>query len=57
MSQIYLISGGTRSGKSKFAEKLAKNFKEITYVALSEKRSEDSNWQHRINLRKEKVML
>ena len=54
MSQIYLISGGTRSGKSKFAEKLAKNFKEITYVALSEKRNDDCNWQHRVNLHRKR---
>ncbi len=48
MAEIYLISGGTRSGKSKFAEKLAKNYNKITYIALSQKRNNDLEWQNRI---------
>ena len=49
MAEIFLISGGTRSGKSKFAEKLAKNYNEITYIALSQQRNNDLEWQNRIN--------
>ncbi len=54
MSKIYFISGGTRSGKSKFAEKIAKNFKEITYVALSEKQNNDIEWQRRVERHKKR---
>ena len=37
LSQIILITGGTKSGKSEFAEYLAKEEKKLSYVALSEK--------------------
>ena len=48
MSYIILISGGIKSGKSEFAEYLAKNENNITYVALSESRPNDKNWQKKI---------
>ncbi len=48
ISKIYLVSGGRKSGKSKFAEKLAKSFNKVTYVALSESRVDDIDWQSRI---------
>ena len=48
MNNIILISGGTKSGKSEFAEKLAKKCLNVTYIALSEHRPNDSNWQKRI---------
>jgi len=35
-SHIVLITGGTKSGKSEFAEHLAKEVKKLSYVALSE---------------------
>tara|TARA_Y100001978_G_C23605073_1_gene390721 strand:+ start:332 stop:853 length:522 start_codon:yes stop_codon:yes gene_type:complete len=52
MSEIFLISGGRKSGKSKFAEKIASKFKKVTYVALSETRENDTDWQNRIELHK-----
>ena len=47
-SKIIFITGGTKSGKSEFAEYLGKKFKKITYIALSEPRTDDSNWQKKI---------
>ena len=47
-SNIIFITGGTKSGKSEFAEYLGKKIKEITYIALSESRPEDINWQKKI---------
>ena len=34
-SYIIFITGGTKSGKSEFAEHLAKELKKLSYVALS----------------------
>ena len=45
ISKIIFITGGTKSGKSEFAEYLGRKFKKITYIALSETRTEDINWQ------------
>ena len=50
LSHIIFISGGTKSGKSEFAEHLAKETKKLTYVALSENNNEDDEWQIKINL-------
>ncbi len=47
-SNIIFITGGTKSGKSEFAEYLGGNVKKITYIALSEERPEDDNWQKKI---------
>ena len=52
LSQIIFITGGTKSGKSEFAEYLAKEVKKISYVALSEKNIDDKEWQEKINLHK-----
>ena len=52
MSYIILVSGGIKSGKSEFAEYLASNEKDVTYVALSESRTNDKNWQKKINIHK-----
>ncbi len=49
-SHIILITGGTKSGKSEFAEHLAKELKKLTYIALSENNLEDKEWQDKINL-------
>ena len=48
ISKIIFITGGTKSGKSEFAEYLGKKLKKITYIALSEPRTEDINWQKKI---------
>tara|TARA_A100000164_G_C21562827_1_gene610316 strand:+ start:57 stop:605 length:549 start_codon:yes stop_codon:yes gene_type:complete len=47
-SKIIFITGGTKSGKSEYAEYLGRKIKKITYIALSEDRKEDTNWQKKI---------
>ena len=47
-SNIIFITGGTKSGKSEFAEYLGRKIKKITYIALSDSRPEDLNWQKKI---------
>ncbi len=49
-SDIIFITGGTKSGKSEFAEHLAKKIKNLSYIALSENDKEDKDWQEKINL-------
>ena len=46
--RIILITGATKSGKSEFAEYIAKQSKNITYIALSEKREHDEDWKERV---------
>ncbi len=46
---IIFITGGTKSGKSEFAEYLGKKYKKITYIALCGSRPEDTNWQIKID--------
>ena len=53
-SKIIFITGGTKSGKSEFAEHLAKNIRQITYIALSQKRSEDEKWQQKISIHRKR---
>ncbi len=53
-SHIIFITGGTKSGKSEFAEHLAKQKKNFTYVALSENNSRDKGWQRKINIHKKR---
>ena len=48
ISKIIFITGGTKSGKSEFAEYLGRKFEKLTYIALSESRTEDINWQKKI---------
>jgi len=50
LSNIIFITGGTKSGKSEFAEHLAKEVKELSYVALSKNDPDDKEWQEKINL-------
>ena len=53
-SYIVFITGGTKSGKSEFAEHLAKQIKKISYVALSENNLDDKEWQDKINLNRKR---
>ena len=53
-SHIIFITGGTKSGKSEFAEHLAKQVKNLAYVALSENNTDDKEWQEKINLHKKR---
>jgi len=48
LSKIIFITGGTKSGKSEFAEYLGRKIKKITYIALSESRPDDLLWQKKI---------
>ena len=48
LSGIIFITGGTKSGKSEFAEYLGRKVEKITYIALSESKKEDINWQKKI---------
>ena len=48
LSNIIFITGGTKSGKSEFAEFLGRKLKKITYIALSDSRPHDINWQKKI---------
>jgi len=50
MSHIILVSGGVKSGKSEFAEYLARKEKDVTYIALSENRPKDELWNEKIKI-------
>ena len=54
LSHIIFITGGTKSGKSEFAEHLAKKANKLSYVALSENNINDKEWQEKINLHKKR---
>ena len=54
ISNIIFITGGTKSGKSEFAEYLAKKVKKLSYVALSENNNDDKEWQEKINLHRKR---
>ncbi|ABM72151.1 putative cobinamide kinase [Prochlorococcus marinus str. MIT 9515] len=47
-AKVIFITGGTKSGKSEFAEYLGRKLPKITYIALSESRPDDLNWQKKI---------
>ena len=47
-SQIIFITGGTKSGKSEFAEHLAKEVKKLSYVALSENNFDDKTGRKKL---------
>ena len=54
LSHIIFITGGTKSGKSEFAEHLAIGIKKLSYVALSENNLDDKEWQDKINLHRKR---
>ena len=49
-SKIIFITGGTKSGKSEFAEHIARGISNITYIALSEIKTNDYHWENKISL-------
>ena len=53
-SYIVFITGGTKSGKSEFAENLAKEVNNLSYVALSENNLHDKEWQDKVNLHRKR---
>ena len=54
LSKIIFITGGTKSGKSEFAEHLAREIKKLSYVALSQNNIEDKAWQEKIKLHRKR---
>tara|TARA_B000000557_G_scaffold20689_1_gene15663 strand:+ start:167 stop:727 length:561 start_codon:yes stop_codon:yes gene_type:complete len=54
LSQITFITGGTKSGKSEFAEHLAKKVNKLSYVALSENNIDDKDWLEKVNLHRKR---
>ena len=54
LSHIIFITGGTKSGKSEFAEYLAKDCTKLSYVALSKNNPEDKEWQEKINIHRKR---
>ena len=53
-TNVIFITGGTKSGKSEFAEYLAQKSKNITYIALSDKRQNDIEWDNKISIHKQR---
>jgi adenosylcobinamide kinase/adenosylcobinamide-phosphate guanylyltransferase len=49
-----LITGGTRSGKSHFAETLVDGIADVTYVATGGSRPDDAEWAHRVRLHQDR---
>ena len=54
ISHIIFITGGTKSGKSEFAEYLAKQEKKLSYIALSKNNIDDEDWQEKINIHRKR---
>ena len=54
VSNIIFITGGTKSGKSEFAEHLAKEAKTLSYIALSQNNIDDKEWQEKIKLHRKR---
>ena len=48
LSHIIFITGGTKSGKSEFAEHLAKDSINLSYIALSKNNPNDEEWQKKL---------
>lgn len=51
---LVLVSGPSRSGKSRWAEALVKHETHVTYVATSAPRPNDTSWQARMRLHRER---
>lgn len=52
MAKITLVLGGARSGKSVFAERLAKKYNDVVYIATAETR--DDEMRERVRLHRER---
>ena len=51
---LILVTGPSRSGKSRWAESLVKDQAKVTYVATSAARPNDESWQQRMRLHRER---
>ena len=53
-SKTIFITGGTKSGKSEFAEYIGRQSNQLTYIALSDSRQNDRSWQRKILLHQQR---
>ncbi|QNJ03174.1 bifunctional adenosylcobinamide kinase/adenosylcobinamide-phosphate guanylyltransferase [Synechococcus sp. PROS-U-1] len=53
-SQLILVSGPARSGKSRWAEHLLNNHPVVTYIATAAARPEDLDWQQRLDAHRQR---
>ena len=51
--KLILVSGPTCGGKSRWAEHLLQDYKEVVYIANS-KQSNEPQWQQRVNKHKKR---
>ncbi|MGC6482421.1 MAG: bifunctional adenosylcobinamide kinase/adenosylcobinamide-phosphate guanylyltransferase [Synechococcus sp.] len=51
---LVLVSGPSRSGKSRWAERLLAQEHPVTYVATAARRDNDAAWQERLRLHRER---
>ena len=53
-SQLILVSGPARSGKSRWAEHLLNNHPVVTYIATAAARPDDLDWQQRLDAHRQR---
>ena len=53
-SQLILVSGPARSGKSRWAEHLLNNHPVVTYIATAAARPDDLDWQRRLDAHRQR---
>ena len=51
---LILVTGPSRGGKSRWAEHLVAQYSPVSYVATSDPRPDDSGWQERLRLHRER---
>ena len=51
---LVLVTGPSRGGKSRWAEYLVAQHSPVSYIATSDSRPDDSGWQQRIRLHRER---
>lgn len=49
-----LVTGGARSGKSAWAERQLADFAAVTYIATSQNRDDDPEWQQRVRIHQQR---
>lgn len=54
MAKIVLVTGGSRSGKSAFAEEQLADLDQVCYLATGLQHQEDPDWQERVRLHQER---
>ena len=54
MAKIVLVTGGARSGKSRFTEELLLSKTDVCYIATGIGQLEDAEWQERVRLHRER---